>query len=251
MIAARRFSQKAITKGRTNPSPTNFLETMGGTKASKPASKTKLLATRRKVGGGPVFKAKTEGKPADVLLGQMMEQYLTDNESAPSYASIMSFLGMNDRNTPWRKAWKEMSSQGLTEQVESGGFFTSGFHLTELGRDEASTEELKELMSKTAATSFQPTTDEELHTHIKSKLMNKRGEEIFDLLLKNGPMSRKELSQSLGISDTGAYFSYALQQLKDLGYAENIKDGGRKTKVTLTDKSFFVKPGKERSIKKE
>lgn len=221
---------------------------MGTTKASKPASKTKLLATRRKV-GGPVFKAKTEGKPADVLLGQMMEQYLGDNESAPSYASIMSSLGMNDRNTPWRKAWKDMSTQGLTEQVGSGGFFTSGFHLTEKGRDEASTDELKELMSKTTA-SFKPTTDDELHTHIKSKLMNKRGEEIFDLLLKNGPMSRKELAKSLGIRDTGAYFSYALQQLKDLGYAENIKGDDGKTKVQLTDKSF-VTPRKEGSTKTE
>ena len=95
---------------------------MVNSKASKTISKTKLLATRRKV-AEPVFKAKTNGKPAEVLLGQLMQQYLVDDTSAPSYASIMSALGMNDRNTPWRKAWKDMSAEGLTEQHEAGGFF--------------------------------------------------------------------------------------------------------------------------------
>ena len=209
---------------------------MVNSKASKTISKTKLLATRRKV-AGPAFKAKTDGKPAEVLLGQLMQQYLVDDSSAPSYASIMSGLGMNDRNTPWRKAWKDMSTQGLTEQHETGGFFTSGFRLTKDGIEAASTDELKELMAKTDVAS-NPKTDEELHEQIKSKLMNKRGDQIFDLLLKHGKMTRKELAKALGISTTGAYFSYALQQLKDLGYAENVKGEGRSCNVRLTDKSF-------------
>ena len=68
--------------------------------------------------------------------------------------------------------------------------------------------------------------------------MNSRGEQIFDLLLKNRALTRKELARALGISDTGAYFSYALQQLKDLGYAENIRGEGKGNKVSLTDKAF-------------
>ena len=47
--------------------------------------------TRKAGGSSSAFKAKTEGKPAEVLLGQLMEQYLLDSESsAPSYADIMS-----------------------------------------------------------------------------------------------------------------------------------------------------------------
>jgi len=53
-------------------------------------------------------------------------------------------------------------------------------------------------------------------------------------------LSRKELAKLLGISDTGAYFSYALQQLKDLGYAENVKKQNEKGSVVrLTDKAFL------------
>ena len=210
---------------------------MVNSKASKVVSKTKLLATRRKT-ATPAFKAKTNGKPGEVLLGQLMQQYLVDKESAPSYASIMSGLGMNDRNTPWRKAWKDMLEKGLIEQQESsGGVFTTGVQLTEQGIDEASTDELKEVMSKTE--SAKATTNEELHERIKAKLMNERGKQIFDLLLKYEAMSRHELAHCLGISDTGAYFSYALQELKDLGYAEDVREG-RSKRACLTEKSFVT-----------
>ena len=229
----------------------------------KAMSKTKALANRRKTAAGTAtFKAKTEGKPRDVLLGQLMEQYLmTLNEENPgedassiSFADILSALGMNDRNTGWRNVWKDLHASKLTEQLEPGAsIFTSGFRLTPAGREEASTEELKTIMAKssTITAKNKPKTNEELHTLIKGKLMNERGEQILDLLVadhekKGEGMSRKELSKALGISDTGAYFSYALQQLKDLGYAENVRSGekGKGTKVCLTDKAFVTMDGK-------
>lgn len=217
----------------------------------KALSKTKALATRRKMIGSTtaVFKPKTDGKPRDVLLGQLMETHLVDTESSLSFADILSSLGMNDRNTKWRNAWKDLRAETMTEQAQGGPFFTSGFRLTAQGVEEASTEELKELMEKNKAANEtkKPHTNTELHDIIKSKLMNKRGEQIFDLLVENRKqqescatgMTRKELSKALGISDTGAYFSYALQQLKDLGYAENkSSEKGKGKKVCLTDKAF-------------
>ena len=222
----------------------------------KAISKTKALAMRRKTGSAAVaFKVKSINdsgcKSRDVLLSHLMEQYLLNNSSddeqrgveSLSFGEIMSRLNMNDHNTGWRNAWKDLQKSGFTEQLESGGFFTTPFRLTQQGRDEASTEEMKEVLAKKPKTNFQ--TNQELHEHIKGKLMNKRGEEIFDLLLqdheKNGDgMNRKELAKALGISDTGAYFSYALQQLKDLGYAE-----GKKTR--LTEKAFV----KGKDVKKD
>lgn len=229
----------------------------------KAMSKTKAQANRRKTAKDTAtFKAKTEGKPRDVLLGQLMEQYLmtlneenaADDAGSISFADILGALGMNDRNTKWRNVWKDLHASKLTEQLEQGAsIFTSGFRLTPAGREEASTEELKEIMAKssTITAKNKPKTNEELHTFIKSKLMNQRGEQILDLLVddheKEGEgMSRKELSKALGISDTGAYFSYALQQLKDLGYAENVRSGqkGKGTKVCLTGKAFVAADGK-------
>lgn len=205
-------------------------------------SKTKALATKRKT-GGPAFKAKAEGTPKEVLLSQMMEQYTVDKDKSLSFGDILKGLGMNDRNTGWRNAWKDLEKNGLIEAAAgSGSTFTSGFRLTEKGREEASTEEYEELMKRNKGLGGGPKTNEELHERIKGKLMNERGEQIFDLLLQHGTLSRKELAKHLGISDTGAYFSYALQQLKDLGYAENVSGDGRGKKVRLTDQAF-VDPG--------
>ncbi|OEU18120.1 hypothetical protein FRACYDRAFT_238554 [Fragilariopsis cylindrus CCMP1102] len=223
---------------------------------SKTISKTKALAMRRKGAGQINFKAKRTGKPVEVLLEQLMQHHLlaesdgdgdgdgdVDESSTtlgPSFCGILQGLDMNDRNTSWRNAWKSLSESKLIAQIKSGGgFYTSGFRLTTKGLEEASTDELKEIMAKNNTISKQPQTNDELHQRIKAKLMNQRGEQIFDLLLKYGSMSRYELAKSLGISDRGAYFSYALQQLKDLGYAENaIRDIDGKNAVNLTGKSF-------------
>lgn len=86
-------------------------------------------------------------------------------------------------------------------------------------------------------------TNEDLHKEIKSKLMNKRAEEIFDLLFEHGALSRRDLAKLLGISDTGPLVSKALAQLRDLGYAENVRrvdgqSGRRIMKVRLTDQAY-------------
>jgi hypothetical protein len=214
--------------------------TPGKKTTSKAISKTKALATRRKPKAlvVPTSSGGTKddtSKPNQVLLTKLMEQHMLES-GLVSFASIMTSLDMNDRNTKWRIAWKDLQEQDYTEQATEGGFFTSGFNLTKAGLDMAATDEYKEAMAQMKTT---PKTNEEHHARIKRKLMNKRGDQIFDLLLQHGRLSRKELASILEISDRGAYFSYALQQLKDLGYAENVPDAGSgRKKVRLTDKAF-------------
>lgn len=207
--------------------------------ASKAMSKTKARAYTRKPKVVTVSSSCGSGAPDEILLAKLMEQHVMENDEV-SFADIMKDLGMNDRNTKWRNAWKELKEKGYTERSinsESGPFFTSGFRLTTTGIALAATDEYKQLKTN------QPRTNEELHAKIKGKLMNKRGDQIFDLLLQHGSLSRKELSGLLGISDRGANFSYAFQQLKDLGYVENDPAvQGKKKKVRLTDKAFVTPP---------
>lgn len=212
---------------------------MGKRKANAAMSKTKAKAMRRKP--TPVVvppKAGGKSNPSQVLLGKLLECHAVEAEeySGLSFEDIMNSLGMNNRNTGWRNAWKELNQQGFTEEKGSGGFFTSKFGLTDAGLEEAATDEYKEALA--AATVTQPKTNAEHQERIKAKLMNARGEQIFDLLMERGPLSRNELAKILGISDRGAYFSYALQQLKNQGYAEVVGKGKGK-KVRLAQKAFL------------
>eukprot|EP00977_Amphora_coffeiformis_P012960 scaffold3314_cov162-Amphora_coffeaeformis.AAC.1 len=196
---------------------------------------------RRKLAPISVIKTTNGGTPSEVLLGKMMEQHVLGSDSV-SFTDILSGLGMNDRNTKWRNAWRALAEKRMIDSCgdASDPVFTSGFRLTEEGKKLATTDEYKKAM---AAVPPKPTTNEELHEQIKGKLMNQRGEQIFDLLVEHGAKSRKDLAKLMGISDTGAYFSYALQQLKDLDYAENISSSSSKAKlVRLTTKAFVALP---------
>ena len=114
------------------------------------------------------FKPKTTGKPAEVLLGKLMEHHLNAidsgignvDDNAPlassatttaglSFCNILHNFKMHDKNTTWRKAWKGLSEQNLILQIKpSGGFYTSAFRLTTTGLEEASTKKVKEIMAK-------------------------------------------------------------------------------------------------------
>jgi DNA-binding transcriptional regulator GbsR (MarR family) len=207
---------------------------------SSAMSKTKAkAATRKRKIFVPANNA--NATPEQTLLAKMMEQHTMENNSV-SYADIMKDLGMNDRNTKWRNAWKDLESKDyITKAIGSSSpIFTSGFQLTPTGIDEVATDEYKEALSQRS-----PQTNEELHERIKSKLMNKRGDDIFDLLLEHGSLSRSELSEKLGISDRGANFSYALQQLKDLDYIQldpTVEQGRKNKKLCLSDKAFLTRP---------
>jgi hypothetical protein len=148
---------------------------------------------------------------------------------------------MNDRNTPWRKEWRLLIDEGYIRPVGNHhGIFTSDHELTDLGEDRSgSPNKLKEIQrlletpEKTTA---------EHHAKIRKLCMNNRAVQIFDLLLKHGSLTRKELAATIGISDRGGPFSYGLRHLKQLGFIVVAKISRRgKKKLVLSDKAF-VKP---------
>lgn len=111
----------------------------------------------------------TGSSPDQILLAKLTEQYAVDKDASISFADILKGLGMNDRNTKWRNAWKSLEQNGLMESSgeDSGGFFTSGFRLTAKGVDEVASDEYKQAMTATVS---QPKSNEELHEQIKAKL---------------------------------------------------------------------------------
>lgn len=190
-------------------------------------------------GGGPSI--------ADALLATMVSVQMKRNHCSISFVSIMKTRKMNDRNTTWRNEWRSMIEKGLIHPsgddttAGSGGTFTSNYELTEQGEDRAvstpAQKEAKRLLE------LQPKTTEEEHARIRKICMNNRTVQIFDLLLKHGKLTRKELAATIGISDRGAPFSYGLRQLKELGYVLVDKTSSLKgRKVLMISNKAFLDP---------
>lgn len=179
--------------------------------------------------------------PREKLLARMIERFQEHEsdaeEAATSFCEIMKEFGMNDRNTGQRKVWTGLINDDQYIEAVPGGkgtTFTSDFKLTQEGIEAGVA-----LGFELSTSSGKVTTNEELHERIKSKCMNKRGHDIFDLLLRKGSLSRKELAETeLKISNRGAYFSYALAQLKELGYVE--QDPTDKKRFRLSDQCFLL-----------
>ncbi|KAL3911754.1 MAG: hypothetical protein SGARI_001489 [Bacillariaceae sp.] len=166
-------------------------------------------------------------------------------QAAISFVDLMAEYGMNDRNTGYRDAWKDLASGKefieIADASGQGPKFTSEYQLTPKGIEHAVD---KGMISSDISnddgesTKKKPKTNEELHEFIKSKCMNNRGHDIFRLLLTKGSLTRKELAEGhLKISNTGAYFSYALAQLKELDYVEKDPNG-KNGKLRLSTKCF-------------
>jgi len=84
-------------------------------------------------------------------------------------------------------------------------------------------------------------TNEELHQYIKEQFDPKwKGVAIFDLLLKYGPQTRKQLAEKLGMNDRSHSFNYGLKEVKATGYATVQKGEGKSRVVTLTDNAFVT-----------
>mmetsp|Transcript_24140 Transcript_24140/g.42850 ORF Transcript_24140/g.42850 Transcript_24140/m.42850 type:complete len:356 (+) Transcript_24140:175-1242(+) len=213
----------------------------------KAISATRRLATRNKPASSRPKTTSSSGTPDQAMLSRMLELYEEHDQNAEnaavSFATIMQEFGMNDRNTGWRNHWKDLVSKGYIASVvgDKSPMFTSDYMFTEQGLQHVADSDAYSTASKMDKGSAAPKTNEDLHERIKSKLMNKRGQQIFDLLLKKGTMSRKDLSTALKISDRGAYFSYALLQLKELQYVEiDPKYSGKSgKKLRLTEKAFL------------
>ena len=198
---------------------------------------------------GRTGKSGGNGSIADTILATMMAVQLKRNSSSLSFVSLMKARKMNDRNTGWRNEWRKLIQEGYiqpakpnpsSESSKAGGngIFTSDHELTEKGEEKAGSpeqKEIKRLMETTVNTTAQE------HERIRKLCMNNRTVQIFDLLLKYGSLTRKELAATIGISDRGGPFSYGLRQLKCLGYVvvdEKASERGKKV-LKLSNRAFL------------
>lgn len=187
-------------------------------------------------------KSDTKKSIADALLSTMMAVQLKRSVTELSFVELMKARKMNDRNTPWRNEWKNLIQEGYIQPKGAGGSgtFTSDYALTDKGEARAGSPEQKEIKRLMEAT---VNTTPEKHAQIRKLCMNKRSVQSFDLLLKHGSMTRKEIALMIGISDRGGPFSYGLRHLKQLGYiVEDTKNSQRGNKKLMLSDRCFMNP---------
>ena len=139
-----------------------------------------------------------------------------------------------ERTTTWRNAWKSLlNDKHFIEPVSPGSsVYTSEHKLTEAGKAHASTPEYEEYLNEL---NFIPQSNADHQERIKKKLLNKKAVQIFNMLLKYGSLSRKELSTLLHCNDRQHEFSYGLKDLKTRKLVE-VCEGKR---CRLTDEAFL------------
>jgi len=162
----------------------------------------------------------------DLILAKMMENHYKVGSLSVPFGKLERECGYRPRNNNFRIAFNGHKEEGNV--ISSDG---KNYQLSEKG---------VELAGGTVDVMKKAKTNQEHQDRIKSKL-KKKGPEIFDLLLDRPLQTRKELASTLGVGDGTHYFSYALKELKDLGYvvvdAKNSKKG--KKLLLLSERSFL------------
>lgn len=172
------------------------------------------------------------------LLSRMMDLQVQGTKEV-SFFRLSKDLDFMERTSSWRASWKELVEEGYVKpssgDVSAPVAYKTDYTVTEKGIERFGSPEFKKHQKemKTPAT-----TEEEHQARIFKKLLNKKSVSIFELLLRHGSLSRKELAAIIGVSDRGHAFSYALQQLKTLQIVEDDKNGKGK-KLRLSDAAFL------------
>jgi len=180
---------------------------------------------------------------AEKILETMLAVKLKRGNCNISFEKMMEARDMSHKNKTWRNTWRDLIEEGFIQPATSSsnsgknGLFTSNYELTDKGEDGAGSPDQKELKRLMEAT---VNTTKEHHARIRKLCMNNRAVQIFDILLKHGSLTRKEVAATVGINDRGGPFSYGLRGLKRLGYivVNETKDGGKKC-LMLSDKAFI------------
>jgi hypothetical protein len=184
-----------------------------------------------------VTKATMTGSVAreDKLLGVMLGHIMQGRETV-SFTQLSEDLGFMDRTTSWRNSWKVLFDDKKFVELAEGGksIFKDECRMTQAGKDHAATPEYLEFMKEL---NFVPKTNKDHQARLKKRMLNDRAVQIFELLLKHGPLSRRELSSMLHCNDRQHKFSYGLKDLKTKNLVEVVEVDGKK-KLILSDKAF-------------
>ncbi|CAB9524104.1 expressed unknown protein [Seminavis robusta] len=181
----------------------------------------------------PKEKKSSNEEKEKALLGNLLRHFMKGNESV-SFKECSEDLGFMERTKTWQAAWRSLAQQRHIEAPEANPIY--GAHkLTDQGKEFGATDEYKEFLEDQR---YQPKTNEEHQTRLKKRLDKKSyGENLFDLLLEHGSLSRKEMSGIVGVVSGSHKFSYGFKDLKDLGFMEI--DPADKKKWRLTEMVFL------------
>ena len=185
----------------------------------------------------------------ELTILRVMMMYHMRGTTAVTFDRIRKDMGYQPKNKLLDEAWKNVRNEAFVEDVTSSGA-KKLFQLTEKGIDRAAPEEYKFDLANP------PKNTEELHARIKQRAMNDKGVKIFDLLLDKGPLTGKELADTLDTKEGSHAFFYAFKELKDKGLAEvdveaTKNSGKRKQKYRLSAKAFIDSESVEPASKKQ
>lgn len=166
---------------------------------------------------------------------KVMLAYHEDGKHDGKVDDVASDLGLHSRSKMFRERWSDLKKRGLLGNSKSG----SGVVLTKLGLEEAATPEYKAMMKDLAII---PKTNKEHQEKIKKYFKKKKSGQIFDFLLKYGPLSKGQLSALVEQNPRSHGFHYSFNELRDKGYLEEHSNGKGKIKTfQLSDKAFKSK----------
>mmetsp|Transcript_14135 Transcript_14135/g.30819 ORF Transcript_14135/g.30819 Transcript_14135/m.30819 type:complete len:257 (-) Transcript_14135:14-784(-) len=181
--------------------------------------------------------SKTSTEREDKLLGAMLA-YEMRNKPTVSFRQLSKDLNFMERTKTWRDAWEAlMQEKNFIEIAKSGGsMYTGPCQLTAKGKEYAATPEYLEYQKEL---NFVPQDNEAHQASLKKRFTNNHARSIFDLLLKHGSLSRKELATLLRCNDRSHGFSYGLKDLKGREIVEADESSSMKGALRLSDKAFM------------
>ena len=172
------------------------------------------------------------------ILGKMLEYHMIGNDCV-TYELLRIDLNIGKRAKSWGLGWKALREEGLVEACSNAEY--KGYQMTQRGKEQAATDEYREYLKES---SYVPMSNKEKHERIKKRLMWQiYGRRIFDLLLKHGALTIEELAAIVGVKRGAHKFSFAVKELKDKFYIENITNfpNDHCEKIHLSD-ACFLKP---------
>mmetsp|Transcript_8345 Transcript_8345/g.16131 ORF Transcript_8345/g.16131 Transcript_8345/m.16131 type:complete len:198 (+) Transcript_8345:136-729(+) len=196
--------------------------------AKRDASKKEPKAKKASGAGTKAKAAPPKGKNEGAILEVLLKEYKFNNIHGLKRKDLAKKSGGNQTSEWFCEATKSLSKKRFMEKV------SEGYVLTEAGA---------EFMGFKKTDLSKLGTNEELHQYIKEQFDPKwKGVAIFDLLLKDGPQTRKKLAEKLGMNDRSHSFSYGLKEVKATEYVTEKGEKGKSKMLALSDKAFVTKP---------
>lgn len=209
------------------------------------AADSKMETKLTKAGKTPKdLKLQSEELDDDISVVSEMESKFSKEEERELKELVKNYLigdkplNIKMEHAPKRRQvlFDRLEKEGIVKVTKVETVTTKSYELTEKGFHNAASKEYFQDLSN------EPSTDRELHEHIKKWSYHpKTGAKMFDILLEvtknRKTISKTDLARQLGTESSKTNFFYTLQQLKNQGY---VYESEMKT-LRLRKKAFVAK----------